>query len=362
MEKKPSTVIMALSGGVDSSLGAALLKQAGWKVTGVHFLLPTTSTLAEKKVHRAARVARRIGIPFETIDLRDDFTRKIIRPFQEAYLKGETPNPCALCNSLIKFETLLGFAREKGIDCVATGHYARVRRNAEGLYELRRGIEPGKEQSYFLHRLNQKFLSRILFPLGNLTKRDAREMARRFELPTASEPESQEICFIPGNDYRAFLERNVGKHIVSKGDIVNLEGEKVGEHLGTYRYTIGQRHGLGIASSRPYYVREIRAVENLLVVGRKEDLLTDRLEAEDFNWVEGKPDEGELDLTAQIRYRHRAAPGRLRILGKGRVVFKFREPQWAVTPGQALVCYDGDRVVGGGWIRTGTFSPPDRPS
>ncbi len=351
MKPRPSTVVVALSGGMDSSLAAALLKQSGWDVRGLHFLLPASPDRIDKRRRLVRKVSDHLGIPCDVLDLSEIFNRKIIKPFTEAYLKGLTPNPCVLCNEVVKFDGLLKFARKQGIHCIATGHYASVKKSSMGVYELWRGPDKNKEQSYFLHRLTQAHLSRTLFPLADLTKKAARELGDRLGLPNASEPESQEVCFIPGNDYRLFMEKRAGRPIMKKGDIVDREGHKVGEHLGTYRYTIGQRHGLGIASSRPYYVIGIRPKENLIIVGRKENLFSHRVEADDFRWMDGEPPARDLHALAQIRYRHRPAPGRLTVLPPDRVRFEFDEPQSAVTPGQALVCYEGERVLGGGWIR-----------
>jgi len=351
MKDRPSTVVVALSGGIDSSLGAALLKQAGWDVRGLHFLLPASPSKAGERRCLVRKVADHLGISCDFLDLSEIFTQKVITPFTEAYLKGHTPNPCVLCNEVIKFDGLSSFARKMGIQRIATGHYAVIKKSSKGIFELWRSPDKNKEQSYFLHRLTQAHLSKTLFPLADLTKKKARELGDRLGLPNASEPESQEVCFIPGNDYRLFMEKREGKQISHKGDIVDRDGHKVGEHLGTYRYTIGQRHGLGIASPRPYYVLGIRPADNLIVVGRKEDLLSLRVEADDFRWMDGEPPGRDLNVLAQIRYRHRPAPGRLTALSPDRVRFEFEEPQSAVTPGQALVCYDGERVLGGGWIR-----------
>jgi tRNA-specific 2-thiouridylase len=279
------------------------------------------------------------------------FTQKVIEPFVEAYLKGVTPNPCVVCNQVIKFDHLLGRADEEGIAFVATGHYAVIKRPENSPAELWRGADQSKEQSYFLHRLEQRHLLRMVLPLGDLTKKEARQLAVKMKLPTVSEPESQEICFVPGNDYRLFLEKSKGMEIAKRGKIVTKEGEKVGEHLGAYRFTIGQRHGLGIASPEPYYVMEIRPEENEVVVGRKQDLFSKRVEAESFNWLDRKPLERRTKFFAQIRYRHIPGTGWLEGMTPGEVKFEFEEPQWGITPGQALVCYEGEKVIGGGWIR-----------
>lgn len=347
----PSGVVVALSGGSDSALAAALLREQGWDVTGLHFILPSPPSRKMARTVSVKRVGERLDIPVDFVDLLEIFARQVVDPFEEAYLKGLTPNPCVLCNEQVKFEHLARYGDERAIPYVATGHYANIRIRSDGGAELWRGTDRGKEQSYFLHRLKQEHLAKTILPLGNMTKVQARALSAQMGLPTASEPESQEICFLPGNDYRLFLEERQGEGLRRRGDIVTPDGKKVGEHDGTYRYTIGQRHGLGIASPSPYYVMEIRPDLNQVVVGRKEELLTRLVTAEGFHWIEGKPSRSSLKVQAQVRYRHRAAPGRLEVMTEEDVRFEFDEPQWAITPGQALVCYDGERVIGGGWIR-----------
>lgn len=349
----PSTVAVALSGGMDSALAAALLQSRAWDVTGLHFVLPAAPSKMEARSLSVKRVAETLGIPVFFIDLLDLFTRDVVQPFTKAYLAGLTPNPCVLCNEKVKFEQLLRFADEHGIRYVATGHYAAVKPGDGAKTELWRGKDRSKEQSYFLHRLNQAQLSRAVLPLGEMTKGEARDLSKRMGLPTFSEPESQEICFLPDNDYRLFLEQREGEALRRKGSIVTREGKKVGEHGGTYRYTIGQRHGLGIASPSPYYVLEIRPEVNEIVVARRADLCSVSVRATGFNWLDGNPPDESRRFHAQVRYRHTAAPGRLDVVSEDEVRFEFDEPQWAITPGQALVCYDGNRVVGGGWIERG---------
>jgi tRNA-specific 2-thiouridylase len=350
MKEKPSTAVVALSGGLDSSLAAALLKEDGFEVTGLHFLLPAPLSRGREKMLLVERIAEHLRIPLSFLDLRDVFDREVVTPFTDAYLDGLTPNPCVICNLVIKFDHLIDFADKGGIEYISTGHYARIGRPEGGAAQLRRGIDGAKEQSYVLCRLRPSHLARTLFPLGDVTKKETRRLNNKMGLPSASQPESQEICFIPGNDYRLFVENRKGRRILQKGPIVDRGGRIVGEHLGTYRFTIGQRHGLGIASPRPYYVMETRPATNEVLVGRKEDLFSGVVEAEDFNWLIDPVPTKTLRASAQIRYRHRAAPGRLEVLDRKRVRFEFDEPQWALTPGQALVLYDGDRVMGGGWI------------
>ncbi|MBW1774895.1 MAG: tRNA 2-thiouridine(34) synthase MnmA [Deltaproteobacteria bacterium] len=347
---KPSSVVVALSGGVDSSLAAALLMRAGWEVQGLHFNLPAPEIKNRKKLSLVRKVAEHLDIPLSVLDLEDTFIQQVVEPFRRAYLKGMTPNPCVQCNPGIKFRELLHFAEGQGIERLATGHYARLRGEGTSGVSLWRGKDPRKEQSYFLHRLDLRHLSRALFPLGEMTKPEVRRLAVELGLPTKEEPESQEICFLGDRDYRSFLEQEEGRKIIEKGNIVDGEGQKVGEHMGTYRYTIGQRHGLGIASPRPYYVMALNPEKNLVVVGRKEELFSSHVEMASFHWIgEGLP-QVPVRVMAQIRYRHEPAPGRLEVSAGGDACFDFEEAQWGVTPGQALVCYEGGRVLGGGWI------------
>jgi len=348
---QPSDIAVALSGGVDSSLAAAVLKTAGWEVHGVHFLLPSPSSVVEDRIEGVTRITEHLHIPLEVIDIRDDFENLVVNPFVDAYLKGLTPNPCVSCNPLIKFERLHRYILENEIHCLATGHYVRLGKGEEeGGIGLWRGRDLRKDQSYFLHRLDQTSLSRAVFPLGEMTKDEVRLRARDMGLPCHSNPESQEICFISGMNYRRFVEQMRGIKVSKNGTIINKEGEVLGEHHGIHGYTIGQRHGLGIASSRPYYVKEIRSEVNQVVVGRKEELFSVNVDAEDFNWIGRPPSKGVFKVQAQIRYRHEAAPGLLEVLSPDEVRFIFDKPQWGVTPGQALACYDGDRLLGGGWI------------
>ena len=350
VEIKPSTVAVALSGGVDSSLAAALLKKSGWDVTGLHFILSSTGPKKRAKRKMVRRIAEFLHIPVKFIDLEAEFDRNVVAAFMDAYLTGMTPNPCVTCNQVIKFHHLRGYADKNGIEYIATGHYANIKNRDKDIVELWRGNDKKKDQSYFLHRLKRTCFSKILFPLGSLTKVEVRRIATEMGIPASSEPESQEICFIPGNDYRAFMEIKKGCGIINKGNIVDVNGNIVGEHLGTYRFTTGQRHGLGIASTGPYYVMSLRPDKNEIVVGRKDDLFSSLVYVDSFNSLTAKPPQRPVKVMAQVRYRHRPAPCLLEILSPDRVRVCFDEPQWAITPGQALVCYEDGHVLGGGWI------------
>jgi len=349
--KKPASVVVALSGGVDSAVAAASLKMAGWEVYGLHFLLSDSLSRRDARTAVVKRVGEHLNIPLAILDLRETFHQRVIVPFIDAYLKGLTPNPCVVCNQKIKFKYLFDYAKQHDIDSIATGHYVRTRRKDKSeVFELLRGKDRRKDQSYFLHRLSPSILSKAVFPLGECTKDEVRGQALEMMLPVHSAPESQEVCFIPENDYRPFIESQRGPGVNEPGNIINNRGEVLGQHIGVFRYTIGQRQGLGIASSRPYYVKEIRPGANEVVVGRKETLYLTRLETHGFSWIGEVAGRRAMEAQAQIRYRHRPASGRLEVMSSDKVAFIFDEPQWAVTPGQALVCYEGERVLGGGWI------------
>jgi tRNA-specific 2-thiouridylase len=348
---KSLNILVALSGGVDSAVAASLLLEAGHTVCGLHFILPSPEDVTRLRVTSAKNVARFLRIPLEVLDLRAIFEKDLIAPFVDDYLNGRTPNPCVRCNPLIKFEQMYRHLKGHHFHFMATGHYVRIkRRGGTDNVTLWRGRDPHKDQSYFLHRLNQRQLQKTLFPLGHMTKAQTREKARRLDIPCHGDSESQEICFIPQMDYRHFIESRKDRDAFKKGPIVNLEGDTVGEHEGIHRYTVGQRHGLGIASLRPYYVKSLDPKGNRVIVGRREDLFSKEVLATDFHRITPFDPMGSAPMRAQVRYRHRAAQGRLEELSGNRVKFVFREPQMAITPGQALVCYQGDRVLGGGWI------------
>lgn len=355
-----TTVVCALSGGVDSSVAAAFLVRAGFNVIGVTLQLWPEWLPADHEggccslaaVEDARRVARRLGIPYYVFNMQEAFEDEVIRPFARTYLAGQTPNPCLLCNKRIKLGALLDKALELGAGYVATGHYARIAWNVErGRYTLRQGVDRAKDQSYALCLLGQEQLAHTVTPLGILTKPVTRKVAAALGLVTARKPESQEICFVPDNDYRRFIREYTGAQ-PSPGPVVNRQGQVLGEHRGLPFYTIGQRKGLNVASPRPLYVLEIDVAHNRLVVGERSQAECTELTAGDVNWVAiaGLPPEG-MRVRARVRYRVEPAPAWVYPGERPDVVRTvFDRPQFAITPGQTVVWYDGDEVVGGGTI------------
>jgi tRNA-uridine 2-sulfurtransferase len=347
-----------MSGGVDSSVAAALLAEQGHDVIGLSMQLYDRregehgygSCCSIDDLHDAGRVARRLGIPHYIVNFEREFQRTVVANFIDEYVAGRTPIPCSHCNSDLKFATLLDRSRALGAEVVATGHYARVDDDPNtGRRALRRGLDAGKDQSYFLFSLTQEQLARASFPVGNLTKDEVRDIARARGLAVADKPDSQEICFVPDGDYAAFIERRTGE-TGAAGAIVNESGQVLGRHGGVHRFTVGQRKGLGLAAAEPMYVLQLRPAEKAIVVGPRPQLERTKLTASQVNWIAGSPPEGGLSVTAQIRHRHAAAAARVEPLQATRAAIEFDAPQIAVTPGQAVVFYDGDRVVGGGWI------------
>jgi tRNA-specific 2-thiouridylase len=351
-------IVVAMSGGVDSSVAAALLAEQGHDVIGLSMQLYDQSEgqtsfgscCSIDDLHDARRVAAAINVPHYILNFERQFNDQVISNFVSEYAAGRTPLPCAHCNSDLKFATLAERARGFGADAVATGHYARVERGIDGRLVLRRGVDPAKDQSYFLFSLTQEQLAAALFPVGDFPKDEVRAYARRRRLPVADKPDSQEICFIPDHDYRAFVTKSVPQ-AAREGAFVDEEGRVLGSHAGIHRFTVGQRKGLGLSSPTgvPMYVLALRPADRRVVVGPKASLEQTRLTASGVNWISAEP-AATLRIAAQIRHHHQAAPAGVRSLGEGRAEVIFDQPQLAISPGQAVVFYDGDRVVGGGWI------------
>ena len=348
--KSQETVLLAMSGGVDSSMAAVLLKEQGYRVVGITMrLFDDQSGGAEEAINAARRVCHTLGISHNVVDFRDAFEVSVIRDFAEVYASGRTPNPCVLCNPRIKWRILLEQAEILDARYVATGHYARVRQDASmNRFVLLRGSDPDKDQSYVLWQLDQNVLSRALLPIGLMRKREIRNRARVLHLKGVLQRESQEICFIPDNDYGRFLRERMGDAF-EKGPIKDQDGRTLGTHNGLAFYTIGQRKGL-VAVGHPIYVTQIDPFTNTLWVGERDDVLSPELTAGHLNWIAVQQPRGPMRARAQIRSNHEAAPAAITPLDDGNVRVRFDAPQWAVTPGQSVVFYEGDVVVGGGII------------
>src|SRR5215510_4516838 len=343
-------IAVAMSGGVDSSATAALLKERGEEIVGLSMQLWRNNgrCCSLDDLWDARRVATQLGIPYYVLNLEKDFERTVVAPFVETYLRGETPSPCILCNNYVKFQHLVEKAAGIGADRVATGHYARVQYDETlGRWLLLRGKDRKKDQSYFLFGLTQDQLSKTLFPLGELTKQEVREIARRAGLPTSEKAESQEICFVEGRSYADFVEEYAGAETTRTGDIVTESGEVVGAHAGIHKYTVGQRKGL-VATGSPQYVVRIEPEQNRIVIGN--DPQRSRFTLRDANWIAIEQLTDPIRCEVQIRNRFEPQPAAVSLVD-GVVTVEFDEPQRAVTPGQGAVFYWGDVVVGGGWIK-----------
>jgi len=369
--KREHTIAVARSGGVDSSTAAAILAHAGVNVVGLTLHLWDQTRLAGKHgipdapkagrccsiddVYDARRVAEDLGIPYYVVNQEDRFERDVVRPFVDEYLAGRTPIPCSLCNNHIKFDQLLKTARSIGAERIATGHYAVNEYDEKReRWILKRPADLAKDQTYFLFGLTQEQLSRTLFPLGHMTKPEVREAARQHGLRLAEKPDSQEICFIPGGDYKqfltAYLEEQGERMPETAGELVAASGEVIGQHEGISNFTVGQRKGLGVSSPSPLYVLNIDPASHRVTVGADAELATRTLRARQLNWISIAELTGPRRVRVKIRHRHEPAWARLEPAGADECVATFDEPQRAVTPGQSAVFYDGDEVVGGGWI------------
>jgi tRNA-specific 2-thiouridylase len=354
-------VVVAMSGGVDSSVAAALLKEQGCEVVGMTMQIWDYSKFTDEHgesfgsccslddVYDARRVAESLDIPFYVVNFEKQFEKQVIDSFCDDYFNGRTPNPCVICNQVLKFEILLRRALELQADYLVTGHYAQLVVGEFGPV-LRKGQDLNKDQTYFLYTLTQEQMQYVRFPLGGMTKDEVRGHATRLGLKVAEKAESQDICFVPDGDYVRFLEEQRGPSTMN-GDIVHVSGKTLGKHHGTYRYTIGQRRGLGLSWPQPLYVVGIDAENCKVMVGEKEHLAMSHCHVVDVNWLIDVPQE-PLEAACRIRYRHQEVPSLITILDDGSARVDFKEPQGGVTPGQAAVFYDGDRVLGGGCIES----------
>lgn len=358
MEKK--RVVVGMSGGVDSSVAAYLLKEAGYEVIGATMQIwqDEAREIQEENggccgldaVEDARRVASLLGIPYYVMNFRREFQNRVIDYFMEEYLRGRTPNPCIACNRYVKWESLLQRSLEIGADYIATGHYARVAQLPNGRYSIRKSKTVAKDQTYALYNLTQEQLRHTLMPVGAYTKEEIRQIAEKIGLRVAHKPDSMEICFVPDGDYAGFISRNSGRQ-VPEGNFVTADGTVVGRHKGITHYTVGQRKGLGLSMGRPVFVTEIRPDTNEVVVGDSSEVFSGKLLCDRLNFMGIADLEGELEVTAKIRYNHQGAKAVVRRLEDDLAEVVFEEPVRAVTPGQAVVFYDDEYVLGGGTIR-----------
>ncbi|MCK6539621.1 MAG: tRNA 2-thiouridine(34) synthase MnmA [Anaerolineales bacterium] len=350
-------VVVAMSGGVDSSVAAALLKEQGYEVIGMMLRLwsepgkeDSNRCCTPDSMAQARRVAAILDIPFYVIDAKDVFRETVVEYFLAGYARGETPNPCLICNRKIRWTFLLDHALALGAEYMATGHYARVRKVESGKIELLRAADRSKDQSYVLHVLNQEKLGHALFPVGDYTKTEIRALAEKHELPTASRKDSQDLCFLAGDDYRNFIKRNAAE-MLKPGEIVTRDGKVLGEQNGLANYTIGQRKGLGVASPVPLYVITKDATRNTLIVGTQDELGSRDLTARDVNWISGEAPREAFHAEVKIRYTAKEAEAWVEPVGGDQVKVRFDAPQRDITVGQAAVFYQGDVLVGGGIIQ-----------
>ncbi len=380
---KKARVVVAMSGGVDSSVAAGILKEQGHEVIGISLQLhdfaqktPATEPKSANSkfgtccsledLNDARRVARKLDIPFYLSNMEAEFRKGVIENFVEEYAKGRTPNPCVRCNETVKFHTLMDWALDLGADFLATGHYAQVVNRADGP-ALITGADPEKDQSYFLFTLKQKDLARTLFPVGSMRKPEVRAMAEKLGLATAMKPDSQDVCFVQSKSYTEFVEQEAPKTWLKGGPVVDVTGKYLGQHTGLHRYTVGQRKGLGIQSLEAQFVVRLDAESNSVIVGPESALFRNDCLAKEFNWLIDPTTVSGRPLQGKIRYRAQATPVTVEPREDGLWNVKFEVPQRAITPGQALVLYDGNRVLGGGWIETAETAHqpvtlPGRPS
>ena len=353
-------VLVAMSGGVDSSVTAAMMVDAGYNVTGITMRLGAPDTIEVEPerpnccslegIEDARRVATQLGIPFYGVNYEDIFKQEIIDYFVEEYLIGRTPSPCMVCNRELKFGKLLDLAKSLECDAIATGHYARIEQHPEtGRYLLRKSLDQSKDQSYFLAALTQDQLRCAIMPLGEFSKTQVRDLARQYDLKTAEKIESQELCFVADTNYRRFLQDRIPEKIEG-GDIIDKDGNVLGKHQGVPFYTVGQRRGLGISAGKPLYVTQLNADEKTVVVGESDDLLEDTMHVERINLISIEELREPIRAHVKIRSRDDGGPATISPIGDSEAIVKFDEPRRAITPGQATVFYDGEYVIGGGWI------------
>lgn len=353
-------VVVGMSGGVDSSVAAWLLKEQGYEVIGVTMQIwqDEDNQIQEENggccglsaVEDARRVAWDLEIPYYVMNFKEEFKSNVINYFVDEYQKGRTPNPCIACNRYVKWESLLKRSMDIGAEFIATGHYAQIEKLENGRFALKKSVTAAKDQTYALYNLTQFQLSHTLMPVGAYSKDQIRELAKGLHLEVAHKPDSQEICFIPDHDYAGFIEESTGRK-AAEGDFVDLDGQVIGRHKGITHYTVGQRKGLGLSMGQPVFVVEIRPETNEVVIGKGNDVFSDTLRADKLNWMAIEGLEGrEMRLSAKIRYSHKGAMCTVKEVENGLVECRFDEPQRAITPGQAVVFYQGDYVVGGGTI------------
>ncbi len=350
--------LIAMSGGVDSSVAARLMSERGFSCIGCTMKLfnnedagvkPSKACCSLEDTEDARSVAYSIGMPYYVFNFTDSFKEEVIARFIRAYEEGRTPNPCIDCNRYEKFGKLYERAQILGCDYIVTGHYARIE-STDGQYFLKKGLDPAKDQSYVLYFLTQEMLSRTFFPLGGMHKTEVRALAEQYGFVNADKPDSQDICFVPDGDYASVIETNTGK-TYPPGDFTDEEGNVLGRHKGIIHYTVGQRRGLGISSTEPWYVKRLDVPDNRVILSRNQDLFSKEVKVSDFNWISGHAPEGPVRCSAKIRYRHKEQPASAFPEGEDKVTILFDEPVRAVTAGQAAVIYDGDTVLGGGVIQ-----------